>query len=110
MNEYLYDEWNTLYIGSAEVKNALRNAIKKIDDDFCHICMEDGHNCESGSTAIVAAIIDEELILASLGDCQALACCSTGLQEEKVVEHALQKDGWDHVKFIESMDVQWKKR
>mmetsp|Transcript_10314 Transcript_10314/g.11514 ORF Transcript_10314/g.11514 Transcript_10314/m.11514 type:complete len:1058 (+) Transcript_10314:67-3240(+) len=110
LNEYLYDEWNTSDMDSAEIKNALRNAIKKIDDDFCRICMEDGRNWESGSTAIVAAIIDEELIVASLGDCRAVACRSTGLQEEKAVEHALQKDGWGHVEFTETMDVQRKKK
>jgi len=109
LHEYLYDEWKTSDMDPGEIKNSLQKALKKLDYDFCRICMEDGRNWESGSTAIVAAVVDEELIVSSLGDCRAVACRSTHPHDGMASKVALQQDGWDHVEVVEDLNIQWEK-
>jgi len=106
-HEYLYDEWKTSNMDTKEIKNSIQNALNKLDYDFCRTCMDDGRNWESGSTALVAAIVDEELIVSSLGDCRAVACRSTDLQVDMDTKIALQQDGWDHVEVVKDLNAQW---
>jgi len=54
--------------------SGLRGALRKLDNDFCRICHEGGREWESGSTALVAMIVDKCLIVANLGDCRAVLC------------------------------------
>jgi serine/threonine protein phosphatase PrpC len=56
------------------VEQVLREAIIKLDDTFCHLCQEDDREWESGATAIVAVIANENLVMANLGDCRGVLC------------------------------------
>jgi serine/threonine protein phosphatase PrpC len=58
------------------IETALHAALKKLDDEFCNICQEGGRDWESGTTAIVAMIVDRWLLIANLGDCRGVVCRS----------------------------------
>ena len=49
------------------VERVLRNAILKLDDQFCQVCQDDGRFWESGATALVALLVNEHFIIANLG-------------------------------------------
>jgi len=59
-----------------DIKSALRDAILKLDNEFCRICHDDGRDWESGTTALVAMILGKSLIVANLGDCRGVLCRS----------------------------------
>merc|ERR1712043_29399 len=66
---------------------------------------EDGREWESGSTAIVAMIVQEHVVLANLGDCRGVISCSTGSSLDDAVNHnVLQRDGWTELE-IDDFDV-----
>jgi len=52
----------------------LRKALGKLDVEFCNLCQEGGREWESGSTAVVAMLANENLVIASLGDCRGFLC------------------------------------
>jgi len=52
----------------------LRKAFDRLDRDFCNLCTTDGRNWDSGSTALVAHIVDDVVSLANLGDCRGVVC------------------------------------
>jgi serine/threonine protein phosphatase PrpC len=58
------------------VENVLREAIIKLDDEFCRVCHEGGREWESGATALVGLLVNEHLIIANLGDCRGVLCRS----------------------------------
>jgi serine/threonine protein phosphatase PrpC len=58
----------------ASIESILRDAMIKLDDDFCNLCQEDGRQWESGATALVAMIANENLVVANLGDCRGVLC------------------------------------
>ena len=54
----------------------LRGAITKMDDAFCNVCQEGGREWESGTTALVAIIVNDHLVIANVGDCRGVLCRS----------------------------------
>jgi serine/threonine protein phosphatase PrpC len=74
LNQYLYNEWKLHDFSPSLLQHAVENSIANLDNDFCQICTQDGRNWESGSTVIVAAIVDGSLIVSNLGDCRAVIC------------------------------------
>ena len=111
LTEYFYNEWrkesNIMMGGSSQIKDALQKALENLDNDFCRMCVEDGRDWESGSTAIVAAIVDEELVVSSLGDCRAVVCRSVAPQSGQKFEDSLHEDGWTQLEVEEDLDTQW---
>ena len=63
-------------LGPEYVENVLRNAMLKLDDEFCRVCQEEGREWESGATALVALLINEHFVIANLGDCRGVLCRS----------------------------------
>ena len=53
------------------MKDVLLNTIRRLDDEICK-----KSEWEDGSTALVALIIDESIVLANLGDCRAVVSLS----------------------------------
>ncbi|ACI65792.1 predicted protein, partial [Phaeodactylum tricornutum CCAP 1055/1] len=53
-----------------EVEGILRQSLLKLDNEFCKLCSQDGRDWESGATALVAALVNEHLVVANLGDCR----------------------------------------
>ena len=108
ITEYFYDEWkqesDTRPIW---VKQAIQNALGRVDKDFCKLCVEDGRNWDSGATAIVVAIVDEKLIVSSLGDCRAVVCRSAAPHSDRKVQDSLRADGWTQLEGEEDVHEQW---
>ncbi|KAL7579364.1 hypothetical protein ACA910_014037 [Epithemia clementina (nom. ined.)] len=73
------------------VQGIMRRALKKLDEDFCKLCVKEGREWESGATALLAAMIDNHLVVANLGDARAIACRSV---DKETVADALKEDGW----------------
>lgn len=61
---------------SEGMKAALRDAILKLDNEFCRICHDGGRAWDSGTTALVALLLGTSLIVANLGDCRGVLCRS----------------------------------
>jgi serine/threonine protein phosphatase PrpC len=70
------DAERTSHFDPSNVEQVLREAITKLDKQFCDICMEGGREWESGATALVAVVVNEHLIIANLGDCRGVICRS----------------------------------
>ena len=73
---FLYEESrvNDGNIGPALTEEIMRQAIEKMDEEFCRVCVEGGREWESGSTALVAMLANEHLVIASIGDCRGVLC------------------------------------
>lgn len=52
----------------------LQEAMINLDEKFCQICHEEGREWESGTTALVAVLLEESLVVANLGDCRGILC------------------------------------
>jgi serine/threonine protein phosphatase PrpC len=82
LGRFIHDELlATADTGNAEIpfspssiESILRDAMIRMDDDFCKLCQEDGREWESGATALVAMIANENLVVANLGDCRGVLC------------------------------------
>ena len=61
-------------ISPLKMESVLREALGKLDVEFCNLCQEGGREWESGSTAVVAMLANENLVIASLGDCRGFLC------------------------------------
>jgi serine/threonine protein phosphatase PrpC len=108
ITEYFYDEWKRESdIRSLWVKHAMQNALARLDKDFCKLCVQDGRDWDSGATAIVVAIVNEELIVSNLGDCRAVVCRSAVPQSDTKVEDSLRMDGWTQLEGDEDVHDQW---
>ncbi len=57
-----------------KMESILRDAMIKLDVSFCNLCQEEGREWESGATALVAMLANENLVIASLGDCRGFLC------------------------------------
>lgn len=68
----------------------LRSSFERLDKDFCNLCTLDGRNWDSGSTALVAFIVDDVVSLANLGDCRAVAC-------RVISSSKVDLGGWDNL-------------
>lgn len=58
--------------GMAWVERVLEEVIYRLDEEFCNLCVHGGRDWESGSTALVAALVNEHLIIANLGDARGI--------------------------------------
>jgi serine/threonine protein phosphatase PrpC len=58
------------------IEEVLRDSITQLDDEFCALCVSGGREWESGATALVAALVDEQLVIANLGDARGVICRS----------------------------------
>jgi serine/threonine protein phosphatase PrpC len=74
-----------------EIENILDRAIRNMDDAFCNLCVQDEREWESGSTALVAALVNEHLVIANLGDSRGLL--GRSIKENQVRNHIEQ--GWN---------------
>lgn len=69
----------------------LRSAFDRLDKDFCNLCTKDGRDWDSGSTALVALIVDDVVTLANLGDCRGVVCRMVSSSDQ------LDLDGWERL-------------
>jgi serine/threonine protein phosphatase PrpC len=58
--------------GPSRVQDILHKAMIKLDKEFCDLCVEEGRVWESGSTALVAMLVEEHLIVGNLGDARGI--------------------------------------
>ena len=78
-----------------DVAGVLERAIRKLDDDFCRICIDDGRDWDCGTTALVVAIANGHVVIANLGDCRAVMCRSVEMcLLDNTIEAQLETDGW----------------
>lgn len=73
------------------IESSLRDALKKLDDEFCHVCQAGGRDWESGTTAIIAMIVNKWLIIANIGDCRGVVCRSVSTGSSFI------NDGWNEL-------------
>ena len=58
----------------SNIESILSEAFVKMDNEFCNLCQLDGREWESGACATVAIVANENLVVASLGDCRGILC------------------------------------
>jgi serine/threonine protein phosphatase PrpC len=102
------DKQNDLRAIHSTVAEILSQAVKKLDQEFCKLCVEDGREWESGSTALIAALGKEHLIVANLGDARGIL----GRSVSRVVAVDQHMDeGWNELPVDDSNGKQtflWK--
>ena len=80
--------------GRHAAKTMVGEALLKLDEAFCKLCVEDGRQWESGATALVATLVDNHLVVGNLGDARAVVSRSV----EKPGEVAeLETQGWSRL-------------
>jgi len=81
------------------VESLIRRALSNLDDDFCGLCTQDGRLWESGATALIAALVDDDLVIANLGDARGVL--SRSVQDVSLWEEV----GWtvlqEEYEFVE---------
>lgn len=81
------------------VEGILRQSLLKLDNEFCKLCSQDGRDWESGATALVAALVNEHLVVANLGDCRGVV----GRSHEDIDDiSSMEKDGWNALPVVDS--------
>jgi serine/threonine protein phosphatase PrpC len=85
---------DTSLLSPLKMESILRAAIVKLDLAFCNLCQEDGREWESGSTAVVAMLANENLVIASLGDCRGFLCRFVDDTESYVSD-----DNWEQLEM-----------
>uniref|UniRef100_A0A7S4EGI4 protein-serine/threonine phosphatase n=1 Tax=Pseudo-nitzschia australis TaxID=44445 RepID=A0A7S4EGI4_9STRA len=83
----------------SNMESILHETIVKMDDEFCKLCQEEGREWESGATALVAMLANENLVIASLGDCRGFLCRLV----DDATESYASDDGWEQLE-IDSED------
>ena len=83
----------------SRIEQVLLGAITKLDNEFCHLCVEEGRNWDSGATALVALIVNEQLVIANLGDCRGVMCRSV----ENILAYA-NDSSWNQLEQDSDMD------
>ena len=81
-------------LSTLKMESILRAAIVKLDLAFCNLCQEEGREWESGSTAVVAMLANENLVIASLGDCRGFLCRFVDDAESYVSD-----DNWEQLEM-----------
>lgn len=97
---FIRDQYSVdgVFVGSfgepSRIEDALRRAIVRLDQDFCRLCIEEGRDWESGSTALVAMLANDNLVIANLGDCRGVVgrCVD---DSDDMVKSRLERDGWE---------------
>jgi serine/threonine protein phosphatase PrpC len=54
----------------------VERAVFDLDRAFCELCVQDGRSWESGTTALVATLFKDHLVIANLGDARGVFCRS----------------------------------
>ena len=84
---------DSAYLSTIEERadKVLREAFDRLDREFCTLCTKDGRDWDSGSTALVALIVDDVVSLANLGDCRGVVCrlVTDCVSESETI------DGWE---------------
>ena len=75
----------------ASLAGITEQAILNMDKAFCNFCVEGGRDWDSGSTALVASLFENELTVANLGDARCIIG-RTVHSADDVAEH--ETDGW----------------
>jgi serine/threonine protein phosphatase PrpC len=102
------DELSDLHTICSAVADILSKAVKNLDQEFCKLCVEDGREWESGSTALIAALVKEHLIVANLGDARGIVGRSVRSVDD-VARH--KHEGWNELPVDDSNGEQsclWK--
>jgi len=76
--------------GNMDIENCLHESLKRLDKDFCHLCTEGGNDWDCGATALVAAVTENTLVIANIGDCRGVIARSS----EDDTAHS-EKSGWN---------------
>jgi len=84
---------NDAEIAPALTQEIMRQAMESLDEEFCRICVEDGREWESGSTALVAMLANEHLVIASIGDCRGVLCRTFAREESQYLSDLI-GDEW----------------
>ena len=74
------------------VESILRRALRNLDTEFCNLCVQGGRDWESGATALVAALVNEHLIVANLGDSRGVVCRSV-----RAATDGSELEGWNEL-------------
>ncbi len=81
-------------ISTEKMESILRGAMTKLDVAFCNLCQEEGREWESGATALVVMLANENLVIASLGDCRGFLCRFVDNDESYVSD-----DSWEQLEI-----------
>ncbi|CAJ1967885.1 unnamed protein product [Cylindrotheca closterium] len=96
-NSYQKQAMTVPSLDSPRLELTARNAMARLDREFCSLCHEGGREWESGATALVAILVDKSLVVANLGDCRGVIC--RGVVD---AESYLTDDAWHDVDFPSS--------
>jgi len=88
----------------ARFQEILRLAISNLDAEFCNLCVDQGRDWESGTTALLAALVNEHLVIANVGDARGIV--SRSVQHDADVE-LLKAAGWNE---LPSTDISGSRR
>lgn len=97
LTKYIYQEY--LLCDRQEriedtLESILEQALINLDAAFCNFCQEGGRDWDSGSTALVATLIDKRLIVANIGDARGILGRTTTSAGD-VARH--QTEGWNEL-------------
>jgi serine/threonine protein phosphatase PrpC len=79
---------------SEVISAIIEQAIFCLDDDFCNTCVQDGREWDSGATAVIAAVINQNLVVANLGDARGVMSRSVDSNEKA---KDLYQEGWNEI-------------
>jgi len=58
-----------------KIQRIFRQAIARLDREFCQLSTMDGRDWESGCTAIITLVMGDTLVVANIGDSNGVLCC-----------------------------------
>ncbi|GAX16131.1 hypothetical protein FisN_3Hh388 [Fistulifera solaris] len=79
---------------SEVISGIIEEAIFCLDDDFCNTCVQDGREWDSGATAVIAAVINQNLVVANLGDARGVMSRSVDSNDKA---KDLYQEGWNEI-------------
>jgi len=87
-NSYQKQATAVSLLDSPRLELTVRNAMARLDREFCCLCHEGGREWESGATALVAILVGKRLVVANLGDCRGVICRGVADAESYVADDA----------------------
>lgn len=91
---YLINEFGDREGNVQNVEQVIRRAIATLDQEFCSLCTQDGRDWESGTTALIAVVAHEHIVIANLGDCRGIMCRSISGSCDNIRISAHLESGW----------------